>query len=1000
MIPIQLTLKNFLSYQSATLDFRGLHTACICGANGAGKSSLLEAITWVVWGECRTASDDDLIYSGSNDVRVDFTFNYNYQTYRVIRSRGRGKTAVLEFQIENNQKFKTISGKGIKDTQKQINDCLKLDYDTFINSAYLRQGRADEFMLKKPGERKEVLADLLKLNQYDILARKAKDQGNSIKGQIEELEESLQSSQLEMEQLGETMLSQKQVEQKLIALEEEQGKDDASLQALRNIESQRQTWQNQIKWQEEQYLRIQQDCERYRKQINQYHSQLEAVKTIITQSDSIKANYQEFLNLQQEEDRLSQQFQQYQNLLKKQQDVEQELQQEINQITVQLSKENTRLEQLELQLKENQDILSTSGQIASALEQLNRHRQQLKQLDELQKQVAPLQQRKRELEAEIVRVKDRFVYRVEQLKKSKLEYSKNTAEVLGLRKDLLQVSESIKQLENQQNYQLRVQEKTSEREGQRQQLLETEKVYHKQLKELQQKLDLLSVQGAVCPLCEQHLSEEDKNRVITKTAQQQETIHQQIWQIKEQMITLERDVNSLRQEYDTITQSLEQLPQLRQKQGTLDKQLDQAFEAKERLAEIEAELKGLESSLTVGNYALELKVELEHLEQELQQFEYNEQTHALVRGEVEKMRWAEIKQAKLEDAQTKVKLLQEQKLQILQFIRELEIEIEDFKHHSILKKSIDQIKANLQHLNYHQETHQQITTQLRQSQSSPLRYQKLEEAESIYPQLMSELNQVEELLKTRLEEQNLATLELDQIKGCSIEDKRPEITQLEQKLQQRRSEMDRLIGLKGRLEQQISHLHQLENSYRDNQKKLDHLREEVRVYQELAQAFGRNGIQALMIENILPQLEAESNQILSRLTGNQFHVQFITQKANKKATKVSDTLEIMIADTQGTRAYETYSGGEAFRINFSIRLALARLLAQRAGTALQMLIIDEGFGTQDSDGCDRLIASINAIAGDFACILAVTHIPQFKEAFQTRIEVRKTRQGSRVYLSN
>ena len=56
MIPLQLTLKNFLSYQEASLNFRGLHTACICGSNGAGKSSLLEAITWVIWGQSRAAA--------------------------------------------------------------------------------------------------------------------------------------------------------------------------------------------------------------------------------------------------------------------------------------------------------------------------------------------------------------------------------------------------------------------------------------------------------------------------------------------------------------------------------------------------------------------------------------------------------------------------------------------------------------------------------------------------------------------------------------------------------------------------------------------------------------------------------------------------------------------------------------------------------------------------------------------------------------------------------
>ena len=97
MIPLQLTLKNFLSYRHATLNFRGLHTACICGANGAGKSSLLEAITWVVWGKSRAATEDDVIHGGANNVRVDFEFSYSHQTYRIIRTRPRGRSSSLEF---------------------------------------------------------------------------------------------------------------------------------------------------------------------------------------------------------------------------------------------------------------------------------------------------------------------------------------------------------------------------------------------------------------------------------------------------------------------------------------------------------------------------------------------------------------------------------------------------------------------------------------------------------------------------------------------------------------------------------------------------------------------------------------------------------------------------------------------------------------------------------------------------------------------------------------
>lgn len=225
---------------------------------------------------------------------------------------------------------------------------------------------------------------------------------------------------------------------------------------------------------------------------------------------------------------------------------------------------------------------------------------------------------------------------------------------------------------------------------------------------------------------------------------------------------------------------------------------------------------------------------------------------------------------------------------------------------------------------------------------------------------------------------------------------------LEQELAQRRQQLDNLLAKKGGLEQLLIQIDTLQGEYEETKQQFDQAKKQFRIHQELGKAFGKDGIQVMIIENILPQLEAETNYILARLTGNQHHIQFVTQKEGKSSTKnkpkMINTLDILIADAQGTRPYETYSGGEAFRINFSIRLALAKLLAQRSGTALQLLIIDEGFGTQDADGCDRLVAAITAIASDFACILTVTHMPQFREAFQQRIEVNKTEFGSQLAI--
>ena len=126
-------------------------------------------------------------------------------------------------------------------------------------------------------------------------------------------------------------------------------------------------------------------------------------------------------------------------------------------------------------------------------------------------------------------------------------------------------------------------------------------------------------------------------------------------------------------------------------------------------------------------------------------------------------------------------------------------------------------------------------------------------------------------------------------------------------------------------------------------------------------------------------------------------VQLDTQRELKKGTK-QETLDIIIADEVGPRNYNLFSGGEAFRINFALRIAISKLLARRAGAQLRTLFIDEGFGTQDTQGRQRLVEAINAIKEDFDRILVITHIEELKDMFPVRIDVVKTAQGSQVSL--
>jgi exonuclease SbcC len=190
----------------------------------------------------------------------------------------------------------------------------------------------------------------------------------------------------------------------------------------------------------------------------------------------------------------------------------------------------------------------------------------------------------------------------------------------------------------------------------------------------------------------------------------------------------------------------------------------------------------------------------------------------------------------------------------------------------------------------------------------------------------------------------------------------------------------------------------LERKQRESLARQDALRREQSVFGDLAYAFGRRGVQAMIIETAIPEIESEANRILSRMTDGRMHVKFETQRDVRYGLGTIETLDIKIADELGTRNYEMFSGGEGFRVNFAIRIALSRLLAHRAGTRLQTLVVDEGFGSQDQEGRDRIVEAIQAIQSEFEKILVITHLDDLRERFPVRIEVTKTAQGSMYAL--
>ena len=169
-----------------------------------------------------------------------------------------------------------------------------------------------------------------------------------------------------------------------------------------------------------------------------------------------------------------------------------------------------------------------------------------------------------------------------------------------------------------------------------------------------------------------------------------------------------------------------------------------------------------------------------------------------------------------------------------------------------------------------------------------------------------------------------------QVEIEALKEKVDEARRREDDLRKRRTEERLALEQVTRVQQGLNALEHARQRKASLEERRTRLSGDKSIYEELRAAFGKNGVPAMIIEAAIPELEEEANYLLTRMTDGRMHVRLDTQK-EKKTGGVSETLEVLISDELGTRNYESYSGGEAFRVNFALRVALSQMLARRAG---------------------------------------------------------------------
>ncbi len=849
MIPLRLRLRNFMSYgdEGATLDFSAFRIACLCGDNGHGKSTFLDAMTWAIWGRSRARTENELVHAGSQDMQVDFAFRVGGDEYLLIRKRSlrnRGGAGALELQQVVGDGSVPITGDSMNATQDLVRRLIRMDYETFINSVFVRQGHADEFTIKTPAERKRILGTLLGLDRYDDLQQRARERARELSGKRATVDRLVADADRTLSERPAHEVTHARASAILAETEQVRGTIDAQLTALRAE-----------------------------------FARLEGIRAQHTEAVSARRQMEgDGARLSEERARLDATIAEVEGLLARSEAI------------------HASVAHLQ-RLREQNAALDT---VAAEERQLRERRERAREGVQIERGRIEAQIASRAAEIERVRA---VAALLPDLERVRAEHSERAADLSGLRerRDALLGERNALEVERTSLVRERDDLQTAI-EGQR------------------NKVRLISQDGALCPICGGALTGASRARVRQQLIEEGMEMRRRSDAAEARVNAIGADTPRLTEEIGAVDREIAAAVQASEQVSRLDAQIDAARTARESLPGLESTIERDRESLTREEYAPEALADLRGAESALATLAYDPQQHQQIRAEIESLVEVEREFGRLQTASAALE--------------------RDRRTRDAVDASIAERAA---------------------------------------------------MLKEHLARIDGFGRELE---GFPAVEK--QITDLTGRRAQAQSAIDTANVALGALTQKLAQCDDAANRRTALLAEAAAIGEDAALFSVLEEAFGRNGIQAAIIDAARPEIEDEANRLLHRLTNGQLTLAIELQRPVQGGRATQDTLEIRVSDGASTRSYEMFSGGEAFRIDLSLRIALSRVLAQRAGAELRMLIVDEGFGTQDATGRDRIVEAFGVIAEEFDKVLVITHVDELKDAFPVRIDVRKEGGVSRI----
>lgn len=1013
MIPIKLTLEGFYSYQEKqVIDFTQLIQAGlfgIFGKVGSGKSSILEAISFGLYGESeRLNARDNRAYNmmnlKSDRMSIDFEFlNFKEEKYRIYREFRRNSKRFDDVKRGDAVLYQWKEEQWIPLPDLNMEGVIGLSYENFKRTIIIPQGKFKEFIELGGKDRTKMMQEIFGLDRFDLTG-KTKALYSTTRQRYDHLQGQLQRfALLTVEQIEEKKTQHKAEEVQLTELTATFKKEQELFQQLKAVKSDFETFETskkELETLEAQEVQIQAQ----QKELEQYEQVDKAFRSVLKEQQQNKAKLVE-----------------KQAVLVEQIKVFQEKKTQHTQIARELlavEKQYATIEQEKARLRELQLIQSiklTEESQKALGERLKKGNevvvQTKKELQDIQQAIVGIEQQIQRLKAnrmDAMRLMalDKWFTDWAYLQQNNKELQNKKTQVLG---EIQQLSSALEKLDFTTEEEWHINLAKQRELSQGIQMLLTQEL--DQLRVSQQLAHYATAlkEGEACPLCGalEHptiLTGEDVSSLIAELERKQEKLRQEALELNQR----EREVQALvDKRHLLMVQEQEVNQQIGEKQSQLQ-QLEMTFV----WTEIE---KGNKAQLEqVKQEAIRVNGMLEQLEnQQQQEIKKAESTRANVDLYTAKLAAIELDQARMEaEIEAKAKQIQllnlneilaQEKEKIAQEIQSKEEEIASVEtSYRSLTQQLQQVTPVLASLETEQKNSQQAIEELTKT---------VEGIEGHIHQLLQafhleEVTAVEQILAKNIDIQARRTM--IQAFILKLEVLRNQVKQLAAKLESLAFDPVRFQNqttVVATLEQQVKEhttlvaklageIERLEQEYKEKGallQEFDQVEKRLKNINLLDNMFKGAGFVNYVSSIYLSNLCDIANQRFHRLTNNQLSLQL----------NENNDFEIIDYLNNGkARSVKTLSGGQSFQVSLSLALALAESVQSLSKSNKNFFFIDEGFGTQDTESVNIVFETLSSLHKENRIVGIISHVDELQERIPLSLSIVKDEEkGSRVVTS-